>query len=372
MTQDRFVALDSWRGLCATGVALLHFTVVSFLHDLNLIQNGALFVDFFFVLSGFVIACNYQARLLSGFGVQRFLLLRFGRTYPLHVTILVLFVATEGLHLVADLVRTPNAVNAFTGGRDPLTILYDVLLIQNYGIVSSSWNVPAWSIAIEAVAYVAFAVVAVLSGRWFLAIASVFAVVFVAAIFDPELLAWRRAFRGLGGFFMGVIIYAVYSAIEARVATMTYRSMIFSAAEAIAIGLMVAYMSMAPGAIEYGYAPIVFAFLVLVFAFEGGLVSRFLRMRVFTYLGEISYSIYMVHFLLVGVVFHVSDAIGFSGMADLRTDVPNTAATTVWTQMFGLVATIAYFGTVVAVSTATYGLIERPARIWFRMRAARL
>ena len=54
---DRFVALDSWRGVCALLVALFHVPIIGVVRQLTLISNGYLFVDFFFVLWGFVIAC---------------------------------------------------------------------------------------------------------------------------------------------------------------------------------------------------------------------------------------------------------------------------------------------------------------------------
>ena len=50
--------------------------------------GGWLWVDFFFVLSGFVIAASCGERLASGFAVRRFMLLRLGRIYPLHITML--------------------------------------------------------------------------------------------------------------------------------------------------------------------------------------------------------------------------------------------------------------------------------------------
>src|SRR5947199_4414119 len=91
----RFVVLDSWRGIAACLVALFHLDAYSHLYGMPFLRNSWLFVDFFFVLSGFVIAANYQQRLLDGFGVGRFLLLRLGRLYPLHFTMLAVAVAVK-------------------------------------------------------------------------------------------------------------------------------------------------------------------------------------------------------------------------------------------------------------------------------------
>ena len=62
----RFEALDSWRGIAACLVAFYHLhkmSVNGHLTGLALQLNSYFFVDFFFVLSGFVIAANYQQRL---------------------------------------------------------------------------------------------------------------------------------------------------------------------------------------------------------------------------------------------------------------------------------------------------------------------
>jgi len=80
---DRFVVLDSWRGVAACLVALFHLEATATWSTAICMERHSAqllaFVDFFFVLSGFVIAANYQQRLLDGFGVGRFVLLRLGR-----------------------------------------------------------------------------------------------------------------------------------------------------------------------------------------------------------------------------------------------------------------------------------------------------
>src|SRR5512141_2294033 len=94
-TTNHFQALDGWRGLCACLVALFHFHGYSPVYSWDVIRNSYLFVDFFFVLSGFVIAWNYSSRLGSAVEVKQFLVLRVGRLYPLHIFMLFLFLAWE-------------------------------------------------------------------------------------------------------------------------------------------------------------------------------------------------------------------------------------------------------------------------------------
>lgn len=76
----RIDVLDALRGICALLVVLVHFRSNGYIAQLPVLRNGWLFVDYFFVLSGFVIAHSYGARLASGeVSVARFMGLRMGR-----------------------------------------------------------------------------------------------------------------------------------------------------------------------------------------------------------------------------------------------------------------------------------------------------
>src|SRR6267143_3558445 len=166
---ERFVVLDSWRGIAACLVALFHLEayshlVYSHLHGVPFLSNSWLFVDFFFVLSGFVIAANYQQRLLDGFGAGRFLLLRLGRLYPLHFAMLTLFVAFELLKILKRILiptlLSVNPIAPFSSPQEaPNTILANLLLIQSLHLYDFlTWNMPSWSISTEFYTYVVFAV----------------------------------------------------------------------------------------------------------------------------------------------------------------------------------------------------------------------
>jgi len=109
----RFVALDSLRGLAALLVVLHHINGAGYLLSLPLFRYGSLAVDFFFVLSGFVIAANYGERLTQGFSIGRFMALRLGRVYPLHLVVLAIFVSLELLQWRLGTHLTPR--EAFAG-----------------------------------------------------------------------------------------------------------------------------------------------------------------------------------------------------------------------------------------------------------------
>ena len=118
--KHRYAALDGWRGLCACLVALFHFRAPgssglvtdSHLTSNPVVASAWLFTDFFFVLSGFVIAANYRDRLSRGESPWRFLSLRLARVWPLHVVMLL---------VLALVIRTAQlATEARAGTRIPM------------------------------------------------------------------------------------------------------------------------------------------------------------------------------------------------------------------------------------------------------------
>ena len=80
--REPFFVLDALRGVAAILVAFYHFGIIVPL--LIYYHGGPLAVDFFFCLSGFVIAHSYETRLLTRMTVARFMALRLIRLYPLY------------------------------------------------------------------------------------------------------------------------------------------------------------------------------------------------------------------------------------------------------------------------------------------------
>ncbi|MEQ9314667.1 MAG: acyltransferase, partial [Henriciella sp.] len=149
-------------------VMLHHFSVATHFYHIDLIRNAWLFVDFFFVLSGFVIALNYKDRIAEGFSVPRFMGLRFGRIWPLHAFVLGLFVVAE--IVLAFLPGLENIVgrDAFCtdwtqpncdGQHTAETLAPNFFLLHALPGVSDniSWNGPSWSISTEFWTYLIFA-----------------------------------------------------------------------------------------------------------------------------------------------------------------------------------------------------------------------
>lgn len=88
----KFLTLDALRGVAAIVVVAFH--LFHFIYGGKVIAHGYLAVDFFFLLSGFVLALAYQDRLDAGWSTRSFLKVRLIRLYPLYILGIVLGLAT--------------------------------------------------------------------------------------------------------------------------------------------------------------------------------------------------------------------------------------------------------------------------------------
>src|SRR3954470_1875169 len=345
MQSERFASLDGWRGIAACMVALFHVRANGHISELELVKNAHLFVDYFFVLSGFVIAATYEERLARGFSIWRFMLLRFGRLYPLHIAVLFAFIAF-------DLIRGQSqAENMFAA------LLPRVLLLHGLGMFETRlWNIPSWTVSTEFLAYLAFAVViAAFKAR------SVG--VFVALVLLCPLVLYLQArddatgyemVRCLYGFSAGVLAWHFFRRFRGALPAGTLAEV----GAAAAVLLFVSALGRTAWAIA---SPAVFAAAVLIFAAQRGIASRMLASKPFLFLGTVSYSIYMVHFF-VGA--RLSDVLRLGKAAGVR--AVDLLGVERWA---GDVLTLIYLALVVLISSLTYRFIEAPARDWFRNRA---
>ncbi|MEI9986891.1 MAG: acyltransferase [Aliidongia sp.] len=150
-----FVALDGFRGIAALCVAFGHGRFLVAGAPTPFFAESYLAVDFFFVLSGFVLEHAYGGALRSGMAPGRFMLLRLIRLYPLYGLALLL----SGLLAVVQQVYGPAGAPAPLGDW-----LSGLLLIPSPASPDFLFplNIPAWSLFFELLANLAFA----LAGRW--------------------------------------------------------------------------------------------------------------------------------------------------------------------------------------------------------------
>lgn len=368
---QHFLVLDAWRGICACLVALFHFSSTSHLQNLPLLRNAYLFVDFFFVLSGFVIFASYEEKLQRGFGFGRFLVLRFGRLYPLHLALFIAFVGADLLKLL-PLFGGYSTYPPFTApGETPPYIVTNLLLIQSLGVQHRlSWNDPSWSISVEFYTYVVFGIAVVLLKnriRWLILALLLLSPLFLA-VFSSQYMntTFQYGFiRCLFGFSAGALCWHVFQRYQSA-AAVRGSPRLWDAAEIAMLIAVAWFVTVAGSSALTLLAPLLFSATILVFSMERGLISRLLQTRVFLLLGVLSYSLYMDHMfirrklfvsgaMVVERLFHVSLITRVSG--------GELIGTSPWQ---GDLLMLAYLGVLVALAYATYHWIEDPCRNWFK------
>lgn len=162
-----FRVLDSWRDIAALLVSFFHLNLYSAIDSLDFIRNAYFFVDFFFVLSGFVITYSYADRLKTLEDLGSFAIRRFGRLWPLHAVVLLAFVAAESAKCVMAARGASFYLPLFTGTNALSTIPMNLVFGQSFGFVEHlTWNPPSWSICAEFWTYLVFGTVLVLSSTW--------------------------------------------------------------------------------------------------------------------------------------------------------------------------------------------------------------
>jgi peptidoglycan/LPS O-acetylase OafA/YrhL len=206
---------DGLRIIAAGAVVILHYS--DYFRDAGVgrfmvahIWHFNLFVDLFFVVSGFVIARQYFDRVDDAASIGRFLWRRVARIYPLHLATLAFYVALAGaLHFGAA--RTDNPA------RYPLSDLpAQFLLLHAFIGERLTFNFPSWSLSAEMFCYLLFPLVALMAQR---RKETVLALVALTALAN-SLWAWAAgttpwadwinqggAFRALPAFNLGVACY---------------------------------------------------------------------------------------------------------------------------------------------------------------------
>ena len=344
MSNKRFLALDSLRGICALLVALYHLNGYGYAPPVAILRNADLFVDFFFVLSGFVIAHIYRYKIVDAASLGSFLLKRLGRIWPLNFATLLAFVAA------VFLARCVGIALAEPARYDSGAILPNLLLIQSLGVLDHlTWNFPSWSVSAEFFAYILFGVfcLTIARRRAAVALGLIALCLGILLVWSPKGLAATYdfgLFRCIAGFFCGYLVRQLLDQAAGKP----------PAASLLELGavLSVVLFVIHAGDKDLQFAgPFLFAMTVFVFAFEAGLLSAVLKSAPCLFLGRISYSIYMVHALVLTLL---KAAVPHLHWLDALPDGAKKAC-----------LTPIFLAAVVAISAVTYRVIELPG-----MRAA--
>lgn len=307
-------------------------------------------VDLFFVLSGFVFFWLYS----ESIGQRResarsFALMRFSRLYPLQVLTLLLVAALQSVYF--------SRINTFFiyQDNDWRHFILHLGLVQNWWPnMPQSFDGPSWSVSIEVLLYFIFFIACRLGLK------AGWPSLLVALAGAPLMWFDEHICRGVIGFFMGGVAFALWQGAVARgAATMLLR---VSAALAIAgwtllIVLIYADSALLAGgevnagflyAFDYLLCPLTVLSLALYESTSG---RRFVRLA---FLGDISYSTYLLHFPLQ--LFVVLLALHFGLMPAFFMQS--------W-------AMLAFLAALIGLGTLSYRYFERPAQDLLRGRVRR-
>jgi peptidoglycan/LPS O-acetylase OafA/YrhL len=359
-TEHRFTALDSLRGISASIIVFVHLEGDALVKSMPLVKNGGLFVDFFFVLSGFVIASSYGQRLADGFSISSFMLLRLGRIFPLHIFVLLLYLPVallKGGYSLFDFIDASLLLQVWTPYAWPGHI--------------NPWNPPSWSISAEVWTYLLFAIICGISRSIFIPAFALFipaSVIGLLAFHGPHLdacFAGSGFLRCLFGFSFGVVCYKVWNDLSGMTFSITMATVI----ESIAVTACILSITYSDGTLSM-LCPAAFANAVFVFAFQQGLLSNLLRTKFFVLLGAWSYSIYMIHEFVMArfynVVSYISRYIALPFFID-----PSGFAMKSAIRFGSDVGALTLYLVILLFSYLTFTLIETPYRERTRRFVAR-
>ncbi len=355
--KEQLPALTGLRGFAALWVVSLHFIDVTHVllpasrHLDWFVGAGANAVPLFFVLSGFILLHTHrdQFEVFSWRNYFGFLGLRLARIYPAYLAALAAMVALVAASTLAGAAYNPKSY--------PLQwLLPEALMLHRWVVLPGNffgWNFPDWSVSAEWFAYLFIFPLSVAllkntagRGKWVpLALALGFCAV------EPAIRTeWKLPTVSLL-FLAGALLW-------------DWRRQRLQAGKKIpsqwdAMGSLLLLLVLWVGAVIGRFltdAGVLLAVALLVLGLSGarGFVSCFFSVRACVFLGEISYSIYLVHGIVLRLVKIILPAQKFA-LASLP-----LRATVLLADGAG----------VLVAALLLYLLVERPARVWLRRKFA--
>ena len=291
-------SLTSLRFIFATMVFGAHCYVLDNFFDLHFFKEGFVGVSFFFVLSGFIIAYNYQKKLDEKKITKRtFWVARIARIYPLHW--LTLFIAVALGNYTTE-----------SGTMDWCAHFFASLTLTNAYIPKDdyffSFNSPSWSLCCEQLFYICFPFLIPLT-RNYRKLLRVFLLCVILGVagmyFTPtesiKGLWYVNPVTRLPDFILGILLFQLYGYLKTKDITFWQGTFIEIVSIAVFLGFYL-YAAEIPKVYRYScYYWLPVAFILISFSLQKGIVSRLLSNRLLVIGGEISYSFYLIHLLVL-------------------------------------------------------------------------
>ncbi|MBF4491903.1 acyltransferase [Flavobacterium sp. MR2016-29] len=294
--KQHFEILDGLRGIAALAIVVFHFMEIVYTPEKNFIAHGFLAVDFFFCLSGFVIAYAYHDR-IAKMKFTDFFNFRLIRLHPL-----VIFGSVLGL-LAFLFDPFGGHAQTYQTGKIALLFLSSILLIP-FPVMADRYfnlfglNAPAWSLFWEYAANILYAVFLYKLSRRSLFILTVFAAVgicFVSNRAGGSLLGgwsgetfWDGGARISYSFLAGMLLYRSNWIIKSKLGFI-----------GLSVLLLLAFLLPFSNLNWLTEPVVVLLYFPLLIALGAGakLSSGFRKICVF--FGKISYPLYMTHYAVM-------------------------------------------------------------------------
>jgi peptidoglycan/LPS O-acetylase OafA/YrhL len=286
--------------LAALWVIMLHFRYGPLAEQMPLsflFAKGFLGVPVFFILSGFILSYTYAGKASgvtwTGATLRSYLVARFARIYPVYIVILLAFpIAFLPLGIWPPL--KPDTLETF---------FLSVFMIQSWGFTKNLvWNQSAWSVSSEFFCYLIFPGLMIILAyvprvlSWPLLAIGSYAIltrqpeaallsVWPSAAQDAPVLLMTLHFFWL--FVLGCLVFRAFDSHCIRIGPA-----VSSGAIAAAFGSIV-WLATMDG--TDAWICLAMAALIYLIAAGSGPLRGTLGWRPFVYLGEISYSLYLIH-----------------------------------------------------------------------------
>lgn len=299
--------LTSLRFFFALFVLLSHLSLLKGYENYRLIfekifAEGFLGVSFFFILSGFILAYNYEHKFIEKkITKKEFFIARLAKIYPMH------FVT-----MLAALI-----LSGFIGGSGKY-VAQNVLLIQSFfpsEKIFFSLNAPSWSISDEMFFYLLFPFILLVRKKTKLII---FIVLFIIILMMNFFLLEEQKHYWLyisplirfSDFLLGMILFNVYLKLKEEPNLKNWPLKHFETIALAVFAIFFALHQFADISLRYSvyyWVPMVLIILSFALSSEKNqptYLNRFLSNRHMVWLGEISFCFYLIHLLVIRFTEH--------------------------------------------------------------------
>jgi len=308
-SSGKIAALAGARALPPLMVVMFHFSEghhYSGWRPLDfLATRGYLWVEFFFVLSGFILTHAYWPRLkelLRRPGYLAFLRARLIRLYPLHLFMLLLLLAiVVGLRILA---AQGGYLSIFDSKyHQDVSIKgfgLSLFLVHAWNSMNTlTWNGVSWFVSVEFALCLMFPVLLWLAeGRLWRGFALIAAGLtgLLALLFTSkhglDITFHNGVFRGLSDFTIGVGLAVLFRRLKPRDRMPEWAHSVLQVLLLSLLGYVIMHTGWSHTRMDI-FTVLPLMALVLVLAFDRGIAARLLQMRLPQILGDWSYAVYL-------------------------------------------------------------------------------